>query len=447
MRSALRRGAPQHQDETKRIQWRAPLVALLGGLIAGCSGTTSVTVVLTSDTVPSLRSLELTAHAVGEQLDTTASQVIAPDHLTLPLRLRVVVPADTTEVTVSLTGIDSFNHAFNQMESAVVRPHGDVTLSFVFNDSTADSGVALSGDAHDGGARDNDGGDGAGCGSCAAPHVCCGGVCIDPTSDPQNCGGCGQTCASGTCGAAVTTTMSSLPPDWTFNTGVNAMSGSFYDPSNAVGVLTNDQIYSLGSIVFQHPITTDAFEARFDFRITHAATTYADGIGFALIKNDPTVTKIDTAVGLPGGGLGMMAPKAAGSDVLLSGYGVELDTFDNDNPDGNCGEFINGDHVNVDVLSQCYVASGSVPTPLATPIAITFGDGQWHTADVKLANGKLSVSLTTGMTVQPLFAGVPLIGFQSGDSYYFAFTGACGGFSARQEIRNISIVFPTARCL
>ncbi len=34
---------------------------------------------------------------------------------------------------------------------------------------------------------------------CPSPYVACGGTCIDVTSDPDNCGGCGVVCASGIC--------------------------------------------------------------------------------------------------------------------------------------------------------------------------------------------------------------------------------------------------------
>jgi len=32
--------------------------------------------------------------------------------------------------------------------------------------------------------------------SCSAPQMACGDTCVDPTSDPKNCGGCGITCES-----------------------------------------------------------------------------------------------------------------------------------------------------------------------------------------------------------------------------------------------------------
>jgi hypothetical protein len=66
---------------------------------------------------------------------------------------------------------------------------------------------------------------------------------------------------------------------------------------------------------------------------------------------------------------------------------------------------------------------------------------------VTLSAGKLSVGITQGATETTLFSNVALTGFKSGDRYYFGFAGATGQFSERAELRNITVSFPTARCL
>jgi hypothetical protein len=120
-----------------------------------------------------------------------------------------------------------------------------------------------------------------------------------------------------------------------------------------------------------------------------------------------------------------------------------------DNPSGRCGESITTDHVNVDTLTSCSLGTnGTVPTPLANPQSYTLADGNWHTATLHLANGQLSVSVQLGAgTPATLFTNVPLTGFTAGATYYFGFSGATGGFSERKEIKNVSITFPTPRCL
>jgi hypothetical protein len=348
-------------------------------------------------------------------------------------------------------------------------PHHDVQLSFYLDgapdsDPTprnydggapADLAAAV---VDDGGTGSGGGGGGGttggpdlgGCGVCAAPSICCGHSCVDPTRDPNNCNGCGNVCASGACGSALVASMTSgaAPANWHFNTRSGASGGAFYDTSADVAVLTSDVTNQTGMILYDHPIVTDSFDAIFDFRILVSGFPYADGMAFVLIKNNSAVAQIDTSVGFGGGGLGMMTPGPQSSSALLSGYGVELDSYDNDNPNGACGETINGDHVNIDTLAACAtVSNGNLPTPLSKAQAYPLADGLWHTVALHLAGGQLSVAITTGTTTTTLFTNVPLSGFGAGDSYFYGFSGATGGFSERAEVRNVAVKFPAPRCL
>jgi hypothetical protein len=256
-------------------------------------------------------------------------------------------------------------------------------------------------------------------------------------------------CATGTCGVAVSASMTGMQPlDWSFNTAVGVLGGAFFDATNHVAVITDDLTGRTGSIVYQNPIATDTFDLQFDFRISHANTDHADGMGFVLIKYDATVNKGYTAVGGSGGSLGMVQPLATGASHPLTGYGVELDGYDNDNPSSRCGESVRGAHVNIDTLAACNTGSnGTLPTPVGAAQAFEVADGMWHTALIKLANGKLSVTIQTNGNNFPLLLDVALPGFVAGEQYFYGFTGSTGGFSERHEIRNFVVTFPTQRCL
>jgi hypothetical protein len=263
---------------------------------------------------------------------------------------------------------------------------------------------------------------------CADGGILCNGACVDPTTDPSNCNGCGNVCASGQCGAAINESMAAAPTLWRFNGSAR------YNSSAPSGELTVASVnYQSGTMIYQRPIAVDAFTADFSFRIGLQGGTRSDGMGFMLETTGPS------AVGGSGSGLGMSG---------LAGYGVELDIYDN----GGCGD-TNGDHVGIDDLRSCSVTGG--PTSiLASPdlsATVDLGDTHWHTAHVALAAGAMSVTIDT----KPILTSVPLPGFQPGAAYYFGFAGATGGLvmsdgspgGYRQEVKNIAITFPSPRCL
>jgi hypothetical protein len=263
---------------------------------------------------------------------------------------------------------------------------------------------------------------------CEAGLLFCDGGCVDPTSDPANCNGCGNTCATGVCGAALSELLATMPTAWTFN------GSAFYNSFAPSAELTPVQNYQAGTFVYDDPIVVDSFDAKFDFRMGLQGGTRGDGMGFMIEQSGVQV------VGGTGGGLGMTG---------LMGYGAELDLYDNT----VCGD-TNGDHVGVDDLTLCNAMEGT-PTSLFASgnlsATVDLGDGKFHSAEVSLASGVMSVSVDGTMIVQ----GVTLPSLQSGAAYYFGFAGATGGLfladggagGFRQEVKDIVITFPTPRCL
>jgi len=257
--------------------------------------------------------------------------------------------------------------------------------------------------------------------------ILCGGQCVDPSNDPKNCNGCGNACPTGVCGTSVSASMATAPTSWTFN-GVASFNG--FAPSAELTPVGN---YQAGSVVYDDPIVVDSFSVTFEFRMGLNGGTRSDGIGF-MIEQDGA-----TALGGTGAGLGMTG---------LSGYGVELDIYDN----GVCGDS-NNDHVGIDDLSICSAKEGT-PTSLTTADVtgtVDLADAHFHAAEVSLKKGALSVTIDGNSVV----TDVPLPNLKVGGAYYFGFAGGTGGLLAadggtggyRQEIRDVVITFPTPRCL
>jgi hypothetical protein len=275
---------------------------------------------------------------------------------------------------------------------------------------------------------------------CSNPNVTDGTACTSaaPCTFGATCsaGVCsGTACASGLCGAGLGAFTGAATPGWTYN-GKAAYDGA----ANTVVLVDGLSAVESGSLVYNDPITVDAFTVAFDFKFT-TTNGRADGIAF-MLENDGK-----TALGGGYGGFGVLG---------LHGYGVELDIFDS----GPCDPG-NGNHAGVDLLSACGSNTG-ILGPVATSNDLYDGtlpgngvgdiaDGTWRTATVQLAAGQMSVTITgaSGPVAVGNLQGVALPGFVSGTPYYFGFAAGSGsnGDASRAEIRNVAITFGSSRCL
>jgi hypothetical protein len=261
--------------------------------------------------------------------------------------------------------------------------------------------------------------------TCTGTQILCGTACVDPTVDPNHCGGCGVVCSSGLCGTTVSAPMAASPSGWSFN-------GSAAWSSNGPSAQMTAALAAgvTGTVVYQHAIATDSVVVDFQFRIGAGGGGRYDGMGFMM------ETTGATAVGGSNGGLGMLG---------LGGYGVEFDVYNN----GQCGDS-SGDHVGVDSLTACS-ASSTMPTSLYASADLTsqinLADGQWHSATVTVASAAMSVTVDTRSIAQ----NVALPGFVAGTSYYYGFSGATGGNpgngGVQTEVKAVTLTFPTPRCL
>jgi hypothetical protein len=263
---------------------------------------------------------------------------------------------------------------------------------------------------------------------CTGGEISCNGSCINPASDPANCNGCGNVCSSGLCGSNLAAPMTSLPSGWTFNGTAN------YDTSAPSAELTKASVPdSAGTFLYSHPIALDSMTAQFQFRIGLQGGSRCDGMGFVLEQNGPS------AVGASGSGLGMAG---------LEGFGVELDIYNN----AVCGD-TSGDHVGVDELSVCPADNGTPTSLFESDVSsvVDLGDTHWHTAVVTLVSGAVSLSIDGTSVIN----NVALSGLELGAPYYLGFAAGTGGLVApdggpggyRHEVKNVTITFPTPRCL
>ena len=238
-------------------------------------------------------------------------------------------------------------------------------------------------------------------------------------TDPSHCGSCSSSCSSGLCGTSIASWTTS-PSLWHSNGNTTIGSGQF---GASTAILTAAQASEAGTLVYANPVVTDAFTASFSVYLGGGGGGGGDGMGFMW------QTQGDTAIGGSGGCLGMCG---------LPGYGVEFDTYNNQ----NCGD-MNSNHVAVDQLTGCTMAFPNHIT--ATGASLPELDGTSHTVVVQLASGAVSVTLDGTSRL----SDVALPGFASGTAYYFGFAGATGGATDAHEVSptNFSITFPTPRCL
>ncbi|HEY1953961.1 MAG TPA: hypothetical protein VGH28_00065, partial [Polyangiaceae bacterium] len=243
--------------------------------------------------------------------------------------------------------------------------------------------------------------------------ACCNSACVDTATDTKNCGACGNACVTGaTCGTGFSAFNGTQPANW------NANGDATYDSGNQAAELTAAVATQAGAWVYQHALFVDTATIQFDFYA--GGGDGADGLGLMLETNGPT------AVGISGGGLGIAG---------LSGFGVELDTYDNE----ECMDD-SSNHIAIDSLAAC---GDGAPTSLLVNDApgFTLGDGAWHTVVVEIVSGAFTVTADNNGEV----AAYTPTGWANA-SYYLGFGAGTGGQTNVHEVRNVSVTFATPHC-
>jgi hypothetical protein len=248
--------------------------------------------------------------------------------------------------------------------------------------------------------------------STTCPVACCSGACVDTKTDVNNCGSCGATCGAGyACGTSYTAFTGAQPTNWVAN------GSATYDSGDNAAQLTDTGGGEAGTWIYAHPLTIDTATIQFDFYV--GGGTGADGMA-VMLEKDGTA-----ALGASGGGFGISG---------LTGFAVELDTYDN----AACLD-ASSNHIGIDTLVSC----SGMPTALVENDSpgFTISDGAWHTMVVQIVNGAFTVTANNAAQ----FSSYTPSGWANGP-YYLGFGGGTGGETNYHRVRNVSVKFDTGHC-
>ena len=199
----------------------------------------------------------------------------------------------------------------------------------------------------------------------------------------------------------LTGSLSPIDSHWAFAGGAST--------ANGWAQLTADVASSAGALWWSAPYTFDTFEVTATFWI-QAKASVADGMGFAWVPGNTN------AVGAAAEAYGIWP---------LGGFGVVIDTYQN--PGQPVAPFL-------------VVFEGTNGTHLARAAIPNVADGINHTLKVKLDAGKVS-AWVDGTNYVNDFAIPGYVPF----SGRWGFTGATGGLSAAQWVKDITMSFPNGQ--